>query len=307
MMGVDVGGEDGMATSITLRMWSDNGGVTGNVRLKLYDSSGTHFASTGYIDSSTITSYSGSSWYPISGTGVGGLVTFTFSTPVQLPSYIFYVTVDASGVNYPWQLYYGTGYGTGWDPSHNVVCYQGTPGGCVASQESADIQISFMTLELAYPLGEVRTSSGYEFGDNWAYGECPSSVLKVHTGIDYTATNGDDVFAAEDGIVKIIISGGSTWANAIVIEHTHSEGWKYTTVYWHVNSLVAENDSVDKGEHIADVADIAFDHLHFGLRIADYVSVVSGVGALPTSNCSIWPAFPDRFVNTANPLYVIFE
>jgi hypothetical protein len=288
-------------------MWSDNGGVTGNIRLKLYDSSGTHFASTNYVDASTLTTYSGSSWYPISGAGVGGYVTFTFIVPVQVSNYIFYVTVDASGVDYPSQVYYATGYGTGWDPSHNVVCYQGTPGGCVSSQESADIQISFATLELACPLGEARTVSGYEFGDNWAYGECPSSTLKRHVGIDYNATYGDDVFAVEDGEVKIVIWGGSTWASAVVIEHTHSEGWKYTTVYWHVNSFVSATDQVDKGDHIADVADIAYDHLHFGLRIGEYLATVSGLGALPTTNCDNDPAFPNTFVNSANPIYAVFD
>jgi len=167
-------------------------------------------------------------------------------------------------------------------------------------------------LVLGSPLdGTLTISGGYHFGQNWevAGTKCPADpggVWKLHTGSDFVAAVNDDIFSAESGTVKHV-GYQEGWAHYIVIEHTHADGWKYTTVYWHVDSLVAENDTVTKGQHIADVADISGAHLHFGVRIGGYNADVSGLGSLPVENCGSWPSFPNGFISPEDSNYIQFE
>lgn len=239
------------------------------------------------------------------------IYSYGFGWSMPCPCYPFDISGLSSYVgNIPW-TYYVYSYADMYLDSRNRV-------NTVSSFQiyTAD-GVNFWTkpLTLGSPLSGTLTVSGYEFGNNWQVTDTkcpadPSGVWKLHTGTDYTASENDSVYAAEAGVVKHKESHGD-WASHIVIEHTHPDGWKYTTVYWHVNPVsgLNVNDTVTKGQEIATIAYLTTgSHLHFGVRIGDYVAetsghpTVSGVGALPVNDCTnggnSYPAFPNGFVDT---------
>lgn len=142
------------------------------------------------------------------------------------------------------------------------------------------------------------------FGDTWIFGECPTSVYKKHAGIDLSATEDEEVYAAHDGTVKAIYTGQhAQWADAIVIEDDNQQ---YTTVYWHVIKYgdLAVNDHVTKGQQIATVADLGTNtHFHFGFRSGSYNSSFSLAGALPEEDCGGYLAFPENFLDPSQLTY----
>lgn len=176
-------------------------------------------------------------------------------------------------------------------------------------------------LQLKWPLSTPYASRhvNQAFGADWFAGGsyCPANVIKTHAGTDYTATAGDPIYAAEAGVVKLIINGGS-WAYAMVLEHTKSDGSKYTTVYWHNNPLLSEGVSVSKGVQIATVANLGSNtHFHFGIRNGAYYvngtnAAISGVGALPKQNCTdpngkFYPGFSELFLDPENLSLIHFQ
>lgn len=251
----------------------------------------------------TLQEFNGSTWTDIT-TSDPTYVDYIYLTPVQ-----YHWTFSP-----PVSIVYDSGkqYRLNIDPTNSVAYYGGVNTSTPYQYPSVMRVYSPYPLVLGSPLsGTPTVSGGYSFGDDWEVSgtKCPADpggVWKKHTGSDFVASATDDVFAAEAGVVKHV-EEHSPWAYHIVIEHTHSDGWKYTTVYWHVDPLVDQNDTVTKGEHIADVADIDGDHLHFGVRIGDYAENPSGVGALPVGNCSIWTAFPGGFISPENSNYIQFE
>ena len=176
--------------------------------------------------------------------------------------------------------------------------------------------VTFSTpITLKWPLGQVvrQINGGYHFGDDWVEGSCPSGVYKIHNGVDYVASTGTAVYAAESGVVKeTTFTDTVGWAWNIVLEHAAPSGQKYTTVYWHVVPSVSVGPAViQKGTQIATIADLTpyghFTHFHFGLRMGIYDANVSGTGALPQNNCGVWPAFPAGFVDPNDTKNVLFQ
>ncbi len=163
---------------------------------------------------------------------------------------------------------------------------------------------------LQFPLSgtlESRIKEHFVWGDTWTPGECPTGTYEKHVGIDLDATTTDDVYAAHAGVVKEIYTGQhAQWADALIIE---SADGQFTTVYWHIITYgnLAVNDTVTKGQHVADVADLGDNtHFHLGIRMAPFVSGISDKGALPIANCGnpVKPAFPEHFID---PTTVTFE
>jgi len=163
------------------------------------------------------------------------------------------------------------------------------------------------TVTFGFPLsgviGDRTISSG--FGDTWTASECPTGVYKKHNGIDLSATEDEEVYAAHDGVVKKIFTGDhAQWADAIVVESSNGQ---FTTVYWHVikYGALAVDDPVSKGQQIATVADLGGNtHFHFGIRMASFSDPESYAGALPVGNCSPYLAFPESFTD---PAIISFE
>jgi murein DD-endopeptidase MepM/ murein hydrolase activator NlpD len=166
-------------------------------------------------------------------------------------------------------------------------------------------------LKLKWPLdaayaGRVQTQT---FGVDWSAGAMCDGLVKKHNGTDFVANAGDVVYAAEDGVVKEThLDSSGLWASNTVLEHNHPQGGKYTTVYWHINPSVSENDFVPKGMPIGSVANLGGNtHLHFGVRIGPYTQNLSGTGALPQTNCGGYPAFPAGFIDPNSTGNVLFQ
>ena len=133
------------------------------------------------------------------------------------------------------------------------------------------------------------------FGADWPWGEC-GGLIKKHAGVDISAVKGESVYAANPGIVRAIVDGGTQWAKAVTIEHITSDP-VFTTVYWHIDPAVTLGQTVINGQVIGHIADLgANTHLHFGVRMSAY-SNISNRGALPQTDCGGDPAFPEHFVD----------
>ena len=87
-------------------------------------------------------------------------------------------------------------------------------------------------------------------------------LLKEHTGTDFIAGVGADVFATANGKVSAVLSQRSYGR---VVEVDHGNG--YTTMYAHLsNVLVKQGQSVKRGQVIAKVGDTGLSvapHLHY--------------------------------------------
>ncbi len=169
---------------------------------------------------------------------------------------------------------------------------------------------------LSTPSYADRTEK-HAFGENWATGAtCTDSngvtLPKLHNGTDFAAQAGISVYAAEDGVLKEVITR-EPWASNIVMEHTSPSGGKYTTVYWHVNPVTDVNSAnygrfYPKGMKVGTIATLSTGtHFHVGMRMGAYVAGVSGTGSLPQTTCGGYPAFPAGFINPNDPSNIIFN
>ena len=102
-----------------------------------------------------------------------------------------------------------------------------------------------------------RTASGFGMRIDPIYG-----TLRFHTGMDFTAPTGTDIYATGDG--TIIFSGWKTgYGNCIMIDH----GFGFKTLYGHNNkNLVYVGQKVVRGEvigHVGNTGKSVGPHLHY--------------------------------------------
>ncbi len=89
-----------------------------------------------------------------------------------------------------------------------------------------------------------------------------------HRGIDLTAAEGHPIYAALDGTVALVwTGGGSTYGHYLVIDH----GGGFVTLYAHNSAiLVTEGQAVTAGQHIAAMGStgrVTGPHLHFEIMV----------------------------------------
>lgn len=88
-------------------------------------------------------------------------------------------------------------------------------------------------------------------------------VQKFHSGIDFSAPVGTNIYCTGDGVVEQVALGNSGYGNYIVIDH----GYGYKTRYAHLKkSLVKKGQKVSRGEKIALVGNTGKStapHLHY--------------------------------------------
>lgn len=88
-------------------------------------------------------------------------------------------------------------------------------------------------------------------------------VLKMHTGMDFTAPTGTDVFVTGDGIVKDIEYTQRGYGYHVIIDH----GFGYETLYAHLSEIVVKkNQKVQRGSVIGKVGNTGMSiapHLHY--------------------------------------------
>ncbi|WP_317618403.1 murein hydrolase activator EnvC family protein [Paenibacillus sp. PL91] len=94
-----------------------------------------------------------------------------------------------------------------------------------------------------------------------------SGKRHTHTGIDFAAPQGTDIYAAEDGVV-LVAQSWSSYGNCVIIDH----GNGLWTLYGHIRNggiKVEKGEKVKKGEKIAEVGSTGNStgpHLHFEVR-----------------------------------------
>lgn len=301
--------------SVSFYMWR-NASSSSDLEVKVYKTgTDTPLATSATVAGST--AVLNEDYDPLTGTE-GGWVKFTFATPVVLKGGDDYAVVvhNTSGEDYH---LIGTSTGSGYSSGNQCQYISDvsplTLVNC-ASNESVNVRLEFTPVVLGWPLDDAPTiSGGYHFGDDWEYGECPTGVSKIHTGSDFTTggESGATVYATETGDVVGVINPNNGWGKAVVIQHTHPNGWHYTTVTWHISTSLTVTDpltTVEKGDPIGNVANINVSpyyytpHLHFGVQIG---TDTSGYGALPVNDCSTWSAFPNGFIDTNDSNYVQYQ
>lgn len=103
-----------------------------------------------------------------------------------------------------------------------------------------------------------RTASGYGLRIHPIY-----KISKFHSGMDFTAPTGTDVFSTGDGVVKTVKSQRRELGNHIIIDH----GFGYQTVYAHLDGFnVKAGQKVKRGDIIGFVGNTGLStapHLHY--------------------------------------------
>lgn len=94
-------------------------------------------------------------------------------------------------------------------------------------------------------------------------------VLKMHTGMDFTAPIGTEIYATGDGVVFDVDNSRRGYGNCIVIDH----GFGYKTLFAHLSSiLVRTGQKVKRGDIIGLVGNTGMSmapHLHYEVRLND--------------------------------------
>jgi murein DD-endopeptidase MepM/ murein hydrolase activator NlpD len=94
-------------------------------------------------------------------------------------------------------------------------------------------------------------------------------VLKMHTGMDFTAPTGTEIYATGDGVVSDVIYSSRGYGNTVIIDH----GFSYKTLYAHQSTiLVKRGQKVKRGEVIGLVGNTGMSmapHLHYEVRKND--------------------------------------
>jgi len=103
-----------------------------------------------------------------------------------------------------------------------------------------------------------RTASGFGFRIHPIY-----KISKFHSGMDFTAPTGTDVYATGDGVVSTVKSARRELGNHIIIDH----GFGYQSVYAHLHSFnVRVGQKVKRGDVIGFVGNTGLStapHLHY--------------------------------------------
>ncbi|MBO4666434.1 MAG: M23 family metallopeptidase [Paludibacteraceae bacterium] len=106
----------------------------------------------------------------------------------------------------------------------------------------------------------TRVASGYGVRIDPVY-----HVRRMHTGMDFTAPTGTDVYATGNGTVTFV-GWKQGYGNTVVIEH----GFGYSTLYAHLyKQLVRVGQKVKRGDVIALVGNTGKStgpHLHYEVR-----------------------------------------
>lgn len=104
----------------------------------------------------------------------------------------------------------------------------------------------------------TRVASGYGWRIHPIY-----KVRKMHTGMDFTANTGTEIFATGDGVVKRVERKSNGYGRNVIIQH----GYGYETLYAHMSEiLVHEGQKVKRGEVIGLVGNTGTSvgpHLHY--------------------------------------------
>jgi murein DD-endopeptidase MepM/ murein hydrolase activator NlpD len=104
----------------------------------------------------------------------------------------------------------------------------------------------------------TRVASGFNYRIHPIY-----KVRHFHTGIDFTAPRGTEIYATGDGVVKEVEMKNRGYGNHVVIDH----GYGYQTLYAHMSRFnVRPGEKVKRGDVIGFVGSTGTStapHLHY--------------------------------------------
>ncbi|NLV19167.1 MAG: peptidoglycan DD-metalloendopeptidase family protein [Bacteroidetes bacterium] len=109
-----------------------------------------------------------------------------------------------------------------------------------------------------------RTASGFGPRIHPIY-----KIIKFHTGMDFTAPTGTDIYVTGDGKVKAVNSSKRGYGNHIIVDH----GFGYQTLYAHLSKAnVRVGQTVARGDIIGFVGNTGTSvapHLHYEVLLND--------------------------------------
>ena len=117
----------------------------------------------------------------------------------------------------------------------------------------------------------TRTASGYGLRMHPIY-----KIVRFHSGMDFTAPLGTDVYATGDGTISVVQSSQRGLGKHIVIDH----GFGYTSVYAHLNGFnVRKGQKVRRGDiigYVGNTGTSVANHLHYEIKLnGNYVDPVN--------------------------------
>ena len=108
----------------------------------------------------------------------------------------------------------------------------------------------------------TRTASGFGLRIHPIY-----KIIKFHSGMDFTAPVGTDVYSTGNGVIVSIQSSKRGLGNHIIIDH----GFRYTSVYAHLSNFnVRVGQKVQRGDVIGFVGNTGTsvaNHLHYEIKL----------------------------------------
>ena len=107
----------------------------------------------------------------------------------------------------------------------------------------------------------TRVASGYGWRIHPIY-----KTQKLHTGMDFTAPVGTEIYATGNGVVNKIEKDGRGYGNNVIINH----GYGYETLYGHMSKIIVRaGQKVSRGDLIGYVGNSGSStgpHLHYEVR-----------------------------------------
>jgi murein DD-endopeptidase MepM/ murein hydrolase activator NlpD len=108
----------------------------------------------------------------------------------------------------------------------------------------------------------TRTASGFGLRIHPYY-----KITKFHSGMDFTAPMGTEIYVTGDGVVESVISEKRGYGNHIIINH----GFGYKTLYAHLDRFnVRRGQKVKRGDVIGYVGSTGLSlapHLHYEVHL----------------------------------------
>ncbi|MFZ2286482.1 MAG: M23 family metallopeptidase [Bacteroidales bacterium] len=107
-----------------------------------------------------------------------------------------------------------------------------------------------------------RTASGFGYRIHPIY-----KISKFHSGMDFTAPTGTEVYATGNGVISTVKSARRELGNHIIVDH----GFGYQTVYAHLDKFnVREGQKVKRGDVIGFIGSTGLStapHLHYEVLV----------------------------------------
>lgn len=101
-------------------------------------------------------------------------------------------------------------------------------------------------------------ASGFNFRIHPIY-----KVRHFHTGIDFAAPRGTEIYATGDGVVREVVSKPGGYGLHVIVDH----GYEYKTLYAHMSRFkVRVGDKVKRGDvigHVGSTGTSTAPHLHY--------------------------------------------